>query len=274
MTGFATSEFVVGLLAALAAVIVLQALTFAVSLRAGRHSVVDVTWGLGFPLIALVTWALSLDLGDGDGRRTLVLVLTAVWGLRLAGHIYLRARQHPGEEDPRYQEMLDKAVADGHSAQTYAITRIYATQGLSMWFIALPVMVAMFQRGSLGVLGWVGIAVWAVGLFFEAVGDWQLEQFKKDPASKGQVLDTGLWRYTRHPNYFGDACVWWGLSLIAFAMWPGVLTVLSPVLMTFLLAKGTGAKLLESTIGNRRKGYVDYVKRTSGFIPLPPKKSV
>lgn len=273
MSDFATSEFFLGTATALGAVAVLQALTFAVALRAGRHSVVDVTWGLGFALIALVTWALALGESD-DGRRTLVLVLTTLWGLRLAGHIFLRARRHPGQEDPRYEQMFGKAEADGQSRQVYAATHIYLTQWLAMWLISLPVQVAMFQPDSLGVLGMIGIAVWAVGLFFEAVGDWQLTQFKKDAHSNGQVLDTGLWRYTRHPNYFGDACVWWGLSLIAFAMWPGILTIGSPILMTFVLAKGTGAKLLESTIGERRTGYVDYVKRTSGFVPLPPRKTV
>jgi steroid 5-alpha reductase family enzyme len=270
VTQFSTADFLVGAVASLGAVAVLQGLTFGVALRVGRHSVVDVTWGAGFAVVAAVSWALSLGTG-GDLRRTVVLVLTASWGLRLAGHIALRARHHRGE-DPRYVELLDRAQARGVSRTWYAVTRIYATQAVSLWFISLPVQVAMFTRGGLGALGALGVLVWAVGLFFEAVGDYQLTRFRNDPTTSGRVLDTGLWRYTRHPNYFGDACVWWGLSLIAFARFPGILTIASPILMTYLLARGTGAKLLESTIGDRRAGYVDYVRSTSGFVPLPPRK--
>ncbi|MCW2621847.1 MAG: hypothetical protein JWL64_1449, partial [Frankiales bacterium] len=209
--------------------------------------------------------------GGADVRRTVVLLLTAGWGLRLAGHIWLRARRHTGE-DPRYEQMLARGEARGIGRTRYAVTHIYLTQGVSIWFISLPVQVAMAGRGGLGWLGAAGIVVWLVGMFFEAVGDYQLTRFRASPDSRGQVLDTGLWRYTRHPNYFGDACVWWGLSLIAFEQWPGILTVLSPLVMTWLLAKGTGATLLESTIGDRRRGYGDYVRRTSGFVPLPPKR--
>ena len=120
----------------------------------------------------------------------------------------------------------------------------------------------------------LGVLSWAVGFFFETVGDAQLAAFKADPANKGQVMDQGLWHYTRHPNYFGDAAVWWGLTLLALHHPAGLIGLVSAALMTWLLAKGTGAKLLESTIGNRRPGYVEYVKRTSGFFPLPPKKTV
>jgi steroid 5-alpha reductase family enzyme len=142
-----------------------------------------------------------------------------------------------------------------------------------MWFVSLPVQVAMFEQGEANWATWAGVLLWLVGFTFETVGDLQLTRFRNDPAMKGQVLDTGLWRYTRHPNYFGDACVWWGLSLIAFSSWPGVLTILSPLLMTWLLAKGTGKPLLEKDMASRRPGYADYVRRTSGFVPLPPKKS-
>jgi steroid 5-alpha reductase family enzyme len=273
MTGFATHDFLVSLPLTLAATAVLLLVTLAISDHVGRHSGIDVTWGLGFVVVATVAWALSLGEGTtgADVRRTVVLLLTAAWGLRLAFHIWLRARKHEGE-DPRYEQMLSAAEARGIGRTRYAVTHLYLTQGISLWFISLPVQVAVFGRGGIGWLEVLGILVWAVGLFFEAVGDYQLTRFRADPGSRDKVLDTGLWRYTRHPNYFGDACVWWGLSLIAFAQWPGILTLLSPVLMTWLLAKGTGATLLESTIGDRRKGYVDYVKRTSGFVPLPPRR--
>ncbi|MBA3991359.1 MAG: DUF1295 domain-containing protein, partial [Propionibacteriales bacterium] len=190
-----------------------------------------------------------------------------VWGVRLGAHIALRSRGHG--EDPRYQALLDSTT---RNPALFALRRIYLTQGLLMWFVSLPVQVAVFESPDPGSVAWIGVALWVVGFLFETVGDLQLTRFRNDPDSEGEVLDTGLWRYTRHPNYFGDACVWWGLSLIAFDAWPGVLTALSPLLMTWLLAKGTGKPLLEKDMDERRPGYTDYVRRTSGFIPLPPRK--
>lgn len=266
MSSFDASSFAAALLfTALAAAVVLG-VTFLVALRVGRHAVVDVAWGLGFVAIAFTSYLLSAGAGD-PARRVLVLVMTTVWGLRLAAHIAWRSRGKG--EDPRYAELMSRA--EGNPAG-YALRRIYLTQAAVMWFVSLPVQVASFQTPGLGLVVWLGVTVWAVGLFFEAVGDWQLQRFRSDPSSRGQVLDTGVWRYSRHPNYFGDACAWWGISLVAFSAWPGVLTALSPVLMTWLLARGTGKPLLERDIAERRPGYADYVRRTSGFFPLPPKK--
>ena len=247
------------------AVVAVLGLTLAVALRQGRHTVVDVAWGLGFVAIA----AAAFLAGDGEaGRSWLVLALTTVWGLRLGAHIYRRSRGRG--EDPRYEALLAKAPPAGRTA--FAVRRIYLTQGVVMWFISLPVQVAMVQPQGLGALAWAGVAVWAVGLSFETVGDRQLERFRSDPSNRGRVLDTGLWRYTRHPNYFGDACVWWGLWLVAASAWPGALFVLSPLAMTWNLARGTGAALLEKDITDRRPDYADYVRRTSGFVPLPPRR--
>lgn len=247
------------------AVVVVLGVTFAVALRAGKQAVIDVTWGLGFVAIALT--ALATSVGHGDGlRRWLALLLTAVWGLRLAAHIFSRSRGKG--EDPRYEAMLKRATGN---PSAYALLHIYLPQGVIMWFVSLPVQVAMFVEGGLGWVLWVGVTVWALGLFFESVGDVQLTRFRGDPSSRGEVLDTGLWRYTRHPNYFGDACVWTGLFLVAASAWPGVLTVLSPAVMVGNLYGGTGKKLLEKDIGDRRPAYADYVRRTSGFFPWPPK---
>jgi len=258
------------------AVLMLAAWAFGVWVRGGRHDGVDVVWGLGFALVAVVTLVASA--GEGDGwRRALVTVLTAAWGLRLAGHIFLRNRGH--DEDPRYVELLSRAPGD---RSLYALRKIYLTQGVVLWFVSLPVQLAQYGRDDtlptdtllLGAAAtWLGVVVWLVGVVFESVGDAQLSSFKADPANKGQVMDRGLWRYTRHPNYFGDACVWWGLTLLALHHLPGLLSLPSAALMTFLLVKGTGAKLLESTIGDRRPGYADYIARTSGFVPLPPKRT-
>ena len=192
-----------------------MAITFAVAIWRGHHSVIDVTWGLGFAVVAATSVLVSSGHGDAT-RRVLIAVLTAVWGLRLAIHI---GRRNWGKgEDPRYAELLAKAPGNPNA---FAIRKIYLTQAVVMWFVSLPVQVAMYEGSRPGVLTWVGTAVFAVGLFFEAVGDWQLTRFRNDPDSKGKVMDRGLWHYTRHPNYFGDACVWWGLYLIAAAAMAG-----------------------------------------------------
>jgi steroid 5-alpha reductase family enzyme len=252
------------LLTALAVVVVLG-ITFSVALQVGKQAVIDVTWGLGFVAIALTAFATSGGHGDAL-RRWLALVLTAVWGLRLAAHIFSRSRGKG--EDPRYEAMLQRADGDPN---TYALLHIYLPQGVIMWFVSLPVQIAMFVEGGTGAVLWMGVVVWAIGFFFESVGDLQLTRFRNDPANKGTVLDSGLWRYTRHPNYFGDASVWTGLFLVAASAWPGVLTALSPAVMVWNLYGGTGKKLLEKDIGDRRPDYADYVRRTSGFFPWPPK---
>ena len=266
MTDFPLGFFLGALPITLLAVVVVLGGTFLIALKLGRHAVVDVAWGLGFAAIAVTAFLASEGVGDGF-ISGFALVLTVVWGARLAVHIGLRSRGHG--EDPRYVELLSRAPGN---PQLFALKRIYLTQGVVMWFVSLPVQVAMFTQGEANWVTAAGVLLWVVGFTFETVGDLQLTRFRNDPSTKGQVLDTGLWRYTRHPNYFGDACVWWGLSLIAFSSWPGVLTILSPLLMTWLLAKGTGKPLLEKDMSSRRPGYADYVRRTSGFVPLPPKK--
>lgn len=263
--GFDGGAFGRTLLFTALAVVVVLGITFAVALRVGKQAVIDVTWGLGFAAIALTAFVTSGGHGDAL-RRWLALVLTVVWGLRLAAHIFSRSRGKG--EDPRYEAMLKRA--DGNP-NAYALLHIYLPQGVIMWFVSLPVQIAMFVEGGIGWVLWLGVVVWAIGFFFESVGDLQLTRFRNDPANKGTVLDTGLWRYTRHPNYFGDASVWTGLFLVAASAWPGVLTILSPAVMVWNLYGGTGKKLLEKDIGDRRPDYADYVRRTSGFFPWPPK---
>jgi steroid 5-alpha reductase family enzyme len=246
----------------------LAALAVAVLVRGGRHDGIDVVWGAGFAVVAVVS--LVLAIGDGDlWRQLLITVLTAVWGLRLAWHI--GRRNHGKPEDQRYIDIAAKARG---SVGWHMFTRIYLVQAVILWVVSLPVQLGQYGSAS-GVLSIVvtalGVLSWLVGFTFEAVGDAQLAAFKADPASRGQVMDRGLWRYTRHPNYFGDAAVWWGLTLLALHHAAGLIGLLSAAVMTWLLARGTGAKLLESTIGERRPGYADYVRRTSGFIPLPPR---
>lgn len=253
--------------AAVTLALMVAAWVVGVWLRGGRHDGVDVVWGVGFAIVAVTTLVAS----DGHGeawRRWLVAVLTVLWGLRLAWHIATRNRGH--DEDPRYLDML--ARAPGNRA-LYALRKVYLTQWAVLWLVSLPVQLAPYGFGPAAVVTALGVLLWLVGFVFETVGDHQLARFRADPSNSGRVLDSGLWRYTRHPNYFGDACVWWGLALLALHHPLGLLGLLSATVMTLLLVKGTGVKLLESTIGERRPGYAQYVRRTSGFVPLPPKPS-
>ncbi|MDX6741155.1 DUF1295 domain-containing protein [Actinocorallia sp. A-T 12471] len=252
------------------AVAVTMGLTMAYALRTRTHSIVDVVWGLGFVVIAATSFVLSGVQGEGvTGRRVLVLALTALWGLRLGTYIF--RRNHGKGEDPRYAALLRRNKGP---VLPFVLRYIYFSQGWIMWLVSLPVQVAMYQNVSLGVLTWIGAALFAVGFLFESVGDWQLSRFKADPANQGKVMDRGLWGWTRHPNYFGDSVVWWSLFLIACSHWTGLLTVIAPAFMTHLLLNRSGKALLERQMSRRRgPEYTTYLQHTSGFFPRPPKKS-
>ncbi len=230
----------------------------------GAVSVVDITWGL---VLVAIAWVSCL-VGTGSWRSLLLAVLVTLWGGRLAWHI--RRRGLGRGEDPRYEAML--ADAPGGRRFSYAVRRVFLVQGVAAWFVALPLQVAAATDRPLGRVAALGVVVWLVGVTFEAVGDAQLARFKADPANSGRVMDRGLWAWTRHPNYFGDAAVWWGLWVVAAEAWPGVLTVLSPVAMTYFLAFATGARLLEQEM-SKRPGYPEYMERTSMFVPLPPRRA-
>lgn len=267
MTDFATHWFLTGLALTAGVSLVVFMVTWVVARRVGRWNVVDVTWGLSFAVTALTSFLWSIPAHTDTTRRILVVALTALWGLRLAGYIALRSRGHG--EDPRYAAMFDEATG---SPAVHAIKVVFLPQALISWFVSLPVQAAMYERSGAGILTWVGAAVWAVGVFFEAVGDAQMSAFRKDPANRGHVMDRGLWRYTRHPNYFGDATVWAGLYLIAASQWQGATTVLSPFAMLYFLYFKSGKGLLEKGLSESKPGYADYVRRTSGFFPLPPRR--
>jgi steroid 5-alpha reductase family enzyme len=197
----------------------------------------------------------------------LLVVLTSVWGLRLALHIGTRWRKKK-EEDRRYQAMRANW---GDRFPVVSLFSVFLLQGALLWAVSLPVQAgaAFGAERPLGLLDLAGVVVFAVGLAFEAVGDAQLSRFLSDPASRGRVMESGLWRYTRHPNYFGDALVWWGLGLVGAASgawW----CLVGPALMTFLLVRVSGVSLLEKDIAGRRPDYVAYIRRTSPFLPLPP----
>jgi steroid 5-alpha reductase family enzyme len=246
------------------AVAVVHSVTFAIGRRIGRYNVVDVAWGVGFVAIA----AVAATLGRGDPtRRWLLLALVTIWGLRLSWHIQ---RKTVGKgEDRRYAALL----RDATTAQV--VRKVFLLQGFITWFVSFPLQLSAVTGPTpkpLTALTALGLAVWLAGVTFEAVGDRQLRVFKSDPANRGVVMDRGLWAWTRHPNYFGDATVWWGLWLITIYGWPSLLTVGSPLLMTYFLVYVTGARLTEKLMAGR-PGFGEYQARTAFFFPRPPRSS-
>ncbi len=246
------------------AIAILMVGTWLLSVILKNASIVDIVWGLGFVVTAWV----SRGIGDGDsGRQWLLSILTSIWGLRLAGYLLWRNAGHG--EDFRYRSMRKRW---GARFPLISLVTVFALQGVLMWIVSLPVQLGQDDATpSIGVLAFIGTAVFAFGLFFEVVGDAQLARFKSDPANAGKVMDQGLWRYTRHPNYFGDACVWWGLALIAAETGSGAWGFIGAIVMTYFLRRVSGVTLLERSLKKRREGYEAYIARTSPFIPRPPK---
>jgi steroid 5-alpha reductase family enzyme len=271
VSGFPWAAFALGLGAAAGASLAVMLATFALALVKGVHRIVDSAWGLAFAAVAVTSCALAAAGGHGDaGRRALVTALTVVWGLRLSVHIARRGRGHG--EDPRYERMLAKAGPGRAGRAWYALRMVYLLQAALVWLVSLPVQAACYAPQAIDALAVVGAALWAVGVTFEAVGDRQLHAFKADPANRGRIMDRGLWAWTRHPNYFGDFLVWWGLYLLACTSLPiAAATLVSPVVMTFLLTAGSGKALLERHMADR-PGYAAYRARTSGFVPRPPRR--
>lgn len=231
------------------------------SLVTDKVSHVDIMWSLFF-LLGAYTVAL---LGYESSPRILItLALLTIWGIRLAVHIAWRGWGH---EDKRYQ------VIRANNEPFFWFKSIYivfALQAMLAWIISLSIYGALDGEEPFQALDYLGIVLIVFGLYWEIIGDWQLVRFKANPANQDQVLNTGLWYYSRHPNYFGECCVWWGfflLALAAGAWW----AIISPILMTLLLLKVSGVSLLESTITERRPAYADYIKNTNAFVPGLPK---
>jgi steroid 5-alpha reductase family enzyme len=260
MTGgavlFATLAFALGAMLAL----------WLVSLVRRDASIVDVWWGPGFAALAALAFVLAPQPGP---RAALLLAMTTVWALRLGG--YLLWRNWGRGEDPRYARMRRH---HGGRFPLVSLVTVFALQGALQWSISLPVQVTSSWPGNapLGPLDALGVVLFAIGLFFETVGDFQLARFRADPAQRGRVLDTGLWRYTRHPNYFGDSLAWWGLWVVAASTPYGPITVFAPILMTFLLMRVSGVPMLERGLAKTRPGYREYVERTPSFFPWFPKE--
>lgn len=237
-----------------------------ISLAKEDSGIVDIFWGMGFVLLAGVYYALAEGFA---GRKLLVTALVLVWGLRLSIRIFLR--NWGRDEDFRYRAWREEA---GAKYWWFSYFKVFFLQGGILVGVAAPVLIAQFNAApnDFTVFDFLGVGVWGVGFFFEAIGDWQLDRFKSDPANKGQVMRGGLWAYTRHPNYFGDAMIWWGLFLIALGTSGGFWTIYSPILMTWLLLKVSGVALLEKTMVATKPGYQAYVESTNSFFPWFPRQ--
>ena len=254
-----------------AILLVLVLIQWGISVKIDDVSFIDAFWGAGMGVLAVTSW---LQLDDPGALASLLMVMTAAWGFRLG--IYLIRRWRHEGEDKRYKLILRKDREKGNFVMA-ALTRVWLMQAVLLFAVSSPAQVGILASAApapITGLAYAGVTVYAVGIFFEWVGDWQLARFKADPANAGKVLDTGLWRYTRHPNYFGDFAAWWGIWLVcASAGWGYALaTIIGPLFLSFTLTKWSGVALLEKGL-DKTKGdkYADYKRRTSAFFPLPPK---
>jgi steroid 5-alpha reductase family enzyme len=236
---------------------------FALALWLKDNSIVDVAYGLAFVLTCGTAF---LFYGEGHPRQWLVVSLISIWGLRLAGHIFQRKK---GEgEDFRYRQWREEW---GDTFLWRSFLQIFMLQGTVIFLVALPALLVINNPGDkLGVLDSLGILIWLIGFGFEAIGDWQLLRFKRKAENRGKIIRSGLWRYTRHPNYFGEAVLWWGLFLIAFKVPYGAVALISPLLIDFLLLKVSGIPMLEAKYQSNPE-FLAYKERTNAFFPWFPK---
>ncbi|WP_420435028.1 DUF1295 domain-containing protein [Candidatus Poriferisocius sp.] len=237
-----------------------------ISVAVRDAGIVDILWGFGFVVVAWVSWLVT----DGhDVRAALLVAMATTWGLRLA--IHLAFRNIGQEEDFRYRSMRRRA---GDRFWLTSLVRVFGLQAAAMWVMSLPLMIGISEtERGFAALWFIGMVVFLVGFGFEAIGDWQLVRFKADPANAGKLMDRGLWRYTRHPNYFGDATAWWGIGLVAASTPIGIVGLVGPAIMTWLLMKVSGVPMVEHRLAKTRPGYLEYTQRTSSFVPRRPKSA-
>jgi steroid 5-alpha reductase family enzyme len=246
-------------------IMIMMTLLWVVSIIVRNVSIVDLFWGFGFVLTAGYYFLKT----DGfEPRKIIILILVAIWGLRLS--LYLAWRNIGEGEDYRYKEFRKKY---GSRYWWVSFFQTFLLQGILMWLISAPLLGAQFygRNISLGITDYIGFFLWITGFFFESAGDLQLARFKSNPANKNKVMDKGLWHYTRHPNYFGDSAVWWGFGFLCFAT-KSYLPVLGSFLMTVIIIKVSGVGLLEKSLKVRKPKYKEYIEKTSSFIPWFPKK--
>ncbi|MCQ3810707.1 MAG: DUF1295 domain-containing protein [Acidimicrobiia bacterium] len=237
---------------------------WAISVLIRDAGIVDILWGFGFVVVAWVSWLVT----DGhDVRAALLVFMATAWGLRLA--IHLAFRNIGQEEDFRYRSMRRRA---GDRFWITSLVRVFGLQAAAMWVMSLPLQLGISEADR----GWtplwvIGMVVFLIGFGFETIGDWQLTRFKANLANAGKLMDQGLWRYSRHPNYFGDAAAWWGIGLVAASTPIGIVGLIAPALITWILVKVSGVPMVEHRLTKTRPGYQEYIQRTSSFVPRRPK---
>jgi steroid 5-alpha reductase family enzyme len=253
------------LLNSVVVIVVSMVLLWFVSLLKKNAAIVDVFWGFGF---VVVGWASAFKADHVSSLGNVILALVTIWGLRLS--LYLGIRNHGKPEDFRYVAMRKHY---GARFPIISLFSVFLLQGAIMMVVSLPVQIALSDpHAFLSITTYAGISLFALGLFFETVGDWQLAKFKRNPQNAGQVMQTGLWKYTRHPNYFGDTCIWWGIGIVALGASFGWCGLVGSLLMNFFLVRVSGVPMLERSMSKRRPGYDEYKRRTSSFVPRPPKQ--
>ncbi len=251
---------------ALLIILIMMVILWIISILIRNVSIVDLFWGMGFVITSLYYY---IEGGGDMSRKILTFILAGVWGLRLS--TYITWRNYGKGEDFRYREFRNK-----YGEKRYwwiSFFQTFLLQGVLMWLISAPLLGAQYYGSGrqLGVFDYIGFAFWFTGIMFEAGGDFQLARFRDDPGNKGKVLKTGFWRYTRHPNYFGDASVWWGFGFICLSA-GSFIPVLGSVLMTFMIIRVSGVALLEKSLKDKKPEYREYIEKTSSFIPWFPKK--
>ena len=259
------------LVVTLAAVVGLMAVCWRISVAIGDVSFIDAIWAYG--MVFAVGAAVLLNGGLAGPAGWTLAGLVALWGLRLGTHLLTRWRRLG--RDPRYEKIIGAAMTKGGmSFAKAAWWRAFGMQGPLLWGVSLPAQAGVLADNGSPLPWWgvAGAAIALIGIAFETIGDAQLEAFRADPANKGQVMNKGLWRYTRHPNYFGDFTAWWGIFVVGLAAGAPWWTVVGPLFLSFTLTRWSGAPMLEKSLKKHRLGYEDYIRRTSGFFPLPPKK--
>jgi steroid 5-alpha reductase family enzyme len=247
-------------------VLVVFLLLWGLSLRLSDSSIVDVAWGPGFFFLALVVWKVSGQ--PLDMRRGMMLGMVGLWGIRLGA--YLAYRNWGRGEDRRYLAMRNR---HGERWPLRSLVIVFFLQGFLLWLISWPVQVAVVFGGpeDLGVWDGIGLLLYVIGLGFEVVADWQLARFRARETDPGALLISGVWRYSRHPNYFGEALLWWGIGLVACSAGGVWWCLIGPGVLSFLLLRVSGVPMLEATLSEEKPGYADYVRRTNAFVPWFPR---
>lgn len=246
-------------------IMIMMSFLWIISVIIKNASIVDIFWGFGFVVTTIFYF---LKTGDVSTRKLIIVTIVIIWGLRLS--IYIAWRNRKKGEDFRYRNFRKNYGENRY--WWISFFQVFLLQGILMWLISAPLLGAQYYNhdSSLNILDYTGIALWIIGFFFEAGGDYQLAVFKSDPLNKGKILNKGFWRYTRHPNYFGDSAVWWGYGLICLSA-GSYIPVLGSILMTVLIIKVSGVALLEESLREKKPQYKEYIEKTSTFLPWLPK---